>query len=142
MSDTLSSAERSAVMALIRCRGNRSTERRLVDIMKIHGISGWRRNVKAFGTPDFVFPRQRVAVFVDGCFWHGCPNHCRLPSTNRIYWESKVSRNLIRDRAVNRHLRAKGWKVVRIWEHALRSPRRTISRLVAALRSTELHAQD
>lgn len=66
---------------------------------------------------DIVFARQRVAVFVDGCFWHGCPEHCRLPQRNREYWEAKISRNQERDRGLNAALEDAGWTVIRIWEH-------------------------
>jgi DNA mismatch endonuclease (patch repair protein) len=68
MPDIFTPAKRSAVMALIRLRGNRATELRLIALMREHGITGWRRNAKVFGKPDFVFRRERVAVFVDGCF--------------------------------------------------------------------------
>jgi len=60
-----------------------------------------------------------VAVFVDGCFWHGCPRHCRLPAGNRAFWKTKFAKNQARDRRVNRQLRRLGWRVLRIWEHAL-----------------------
>ena len=66
---------------------------------------------------DIVFTRQRVAVFVDGCFWHGCPTHCRIPTRNRPYWEAKIGRNRERDERISAALMASGWAVVRIWEH-------------------------
>ena len=135
MADIFSRAERSAIMATIRSRGNNSTERRLMEILKLHGISGWRRNAKLFGNPDFVFIGARVAIFIDGCFWHGCPRHCRTPNTNRDYWEMKIDRNRARDRIVSRKLRADGWAVLRIWEHALRVPASTVRRLSAMLNS-------
>lgn len=69
--------------------------------------------------PDFVFQKQRVAVFVDGCFWHGCPKHSNLPANNRAFWSRKLAANKARDRRVNRRLRKDGWRVVRIWEHDL-----------------------
>jgi len=71
------------------------------------------------GKPDFVFPDQRLAVFVDGCFWHGCPLHGTNPATNREFWSEKITRNRQRDREVNRALRALGWRILRIWEHEL-----------------------
>jgi DNA mismatch endonuclease (patch repair protein) len=67
--------------------------------------------------PDVVFTRQRVAVFVDGCFWHRCPEHGSDPRANSDYWEPKLARNVERDKAVDRALSHAGWKVVRIWEH-------------------------
>ncbi|MDP9412311.1 MAG: very short patch repair endonuclease [Actinomycetota bacterium] len=66
---------------------------------------------------DVAFPRQRVAVFVDGCFWHRCPEHGRKPEVNLDYWQPKFRRNVERDRAVDAALRAAGWDVVRLWEH-------------------------
>jgi len=67
--------------------------------------------------PDVVFPRQRVAVFIDGCFWHGCPSHGVRPQTNAAYWSAKIRRNQERDRSNTDVLRAAGWDVVRVWEH-------------------------
>ena len=87
-----------------------------------------------FGKPDFTFRAQRVAVFVDGCFWHGCPKHGTRPRHNRAFWQRKLSGNRARDRKVNRALRAQGWRVVRIWEHDLRNGARLLGRLRRALR--------
>ena len=67
--------------------------------------------------PDVVFTRRRVCVFVDGCYWHGCPVHCRLPKANREYWAAKIERNRRRDLATDAALQAAGWTVVRAWEH-------------------------
>ncbi|HEX9786189.1 MAG TPA: very short patch repair endonuclease [Opitutaceae bacterium] len=117
--DVFSKRKRSLVMATIRGSGNRDTELRLIAIFRMHRIIGWRRGSRLPGRPDFVFPRRKLAVFVDGCFWHGCPEHGRRPLSNRGYWEAKISRNRARDRNVNRQLRECGWRVLRIWEHAL-----------------------
>ncbi len=67
--------------------------------------------------PDIVFTRVRVAVFVDGCFWHGCPQHGRMPSDPSGYWHQKIARNQERDSLVDQALHESGWQVVRIWEH-------------------------
>lgn len=112
-------------MSLIRSRGNRATELRLIALMREHRITGWRRNASVFGKPDFVFRRERVAVFVDGCFWHGCPRHATKPANNRAFWQAKLARNAERDREVTRELRKAGWRVVRVWECALTRARRT-----------------
>ena len=69
------------------------------------------------GKPDFVYPKFKIAIFVDGCFWHGCSKHCRLPSTNKKYWISKIEGNKKRDKKITNALRKKGWRVIRIWEH-------------------------
>lgn len=104
-------------MAAVRSRGNRGTELALVKLFRAARIKGWRRHAKIPGRPDFVFPKQRVAIFVDGCFWHGCKQHCRRPSSNTTYWEAKITRNMERDQITRAALRKQGWKVVRIWEH-------------------------
>ncbi|WP_404818586.1 very short patch repair endonuclease [Rhodoferax ferrireducens] len=106
-------------MSLIRSHGNESTEQRLISIFRDNKIKGWRRRQKIFGNPDFVFRAQRLCVFVDGCFWHGCPECYRRPATNQAYWDSKFQRNKDRDNEVNHELRRLGWTVIRIWEHQL-----------------------
>jgi DNA mismatch endonuclease (patch repair protein) len=119
MADIFSKRKRSQVMAAIRSKGNKDTELRLASILREHGINGWRRNRPLPGKPDFIFSKQRLAVFVDGCFWHGCPKHGRKPDSNQHYWLSKLQRNKSRDREVNRLLRNRGWNVLRLWEHEL-----------------------
>ena len=119
MPDVFTKAKRSAVMSRIRGRGNKATELVLMQLFRQHGITGWRRNQKVFGKPDFLFRRNRLALFVDGCFWHGCPKHCKIPVGNRAFWKKKFAANKARDRRVNRALRRLGWQVVRIWEHDL-----------------------
>jgi DNA mismatch endonuclease (patch repair protein) len=79
MVDTVTPEKRSKIMAKVKSHGNKSTELKLIKIFKEYGIKGWRRKYRVFGNPDFVFPRSRLAIFVDGCFWHGCKEHCRLP---------------------------------------------------------------
>ena len=120
--DTVSPTQRSEIMARVRSEGNKSTESAVIAVFRAKRISGWRRQYPIVGTPDFCFPRQRIAVFVDGCFWHGCPKHCRKPSANRDYWDRKISRNTKRDKTVTNALRKKGWTVVRIWEHEMSDP--------------------
>ena len=130
MADVFTKAKRSAVMSRIRGRGNKDTELALIELLRQNGITGWRRNQKVFGKPDFLFRRNRLAIFVDGCFWHGCPKHCKMPNGNRAFWKKKLAGNRARDRRVNRELRKLGWRVVRIWEHDLtRNPHRVIARI-------------
>jgi DNA mismatch endonuclease, patch repair protein len=94
MVDVFSPKKRSEVMSKIRSSGNRSTEERLATLFRRHHVSGWRRNWDIFGKPDFVFPSQRVAIFVDGCFWHSCPqpSHCKIPATRTEWWVTKLER--------------------------------------------------
>ena len=122
-------------MARIRSRGNASTEGRLVQLLRSFKITGWQRHTKVRGNPDLVWRRQRIAVFVDGCFWHSCPRHGRAPRSRKEYWLPKLARNVRRDRVVSRGLRAAGWKVIRIWECALvdKHARRTVGRISRAL---------
>jgi DNA mismatch endonuclease (patch repair protein) len=118
--DTCTAERRSQIMAGIGSAGNRTTELALLAHFRNRGIVGWRRHYQVSGTPDFAFPKSKIAVFVDGCFWHGCSTHCRLPRTNADYWMNKISRNVRRDARVGRELRRKGWVVIRIWEHELK----------------------
>jgi len=126
-------AKRSQVMTAIRSTGNKDTEQRLAAILRIHGLTGWRRHQPLPGRPDFLFRRERVAVFVDGCFWHGCREHCRMPKTSLGYWNPKIARNKRRDQEVKALLRRQGWRVYRIWEHTLKSPGHVVARLQALL---------
>lgn len=120
MADVFSKEQRSQIMRQVRRNFNKSTELRLIKFFKIHLISGWRRNYKIYGKPDFVFPKRRLAVFVDGCFWHG--HNCRntKPQDNKNYWENKIKKNIERDISVSNILESKGWKVLRIWECQLK----------------------
>ena len=137
MPDVFDPAKRSAVMSLIRSRGNRDTELRLIALFRIHGITGWRRNAQVLGKPDFVFRAAKLAVFVDGCFWHGCPRpkHAPLPKNRAEWWAAKLSRNKARDLIVARTLRVKGWTVLRVWECDLSRSRagRTVARVARTL---------
>jgi DNA mismatch endonuclease (patch repair protein) len=133
MVDTFAAAKRSQIMAAVRSGGNKATELRLLEILRKNGVSGWRRNCRLPGKPDFVFPKSKLAVFVDGCFWHGCRKHLRMPTTNREYWMTKIRRNQRRDQATVRSLRNAGWSVVRIWEHELAGADRVTRRLTKVL---------
>lgn len=139
MADVFTRAKRSKVMSLIRGRDNKGTEIVLARLFRAAQIRGWRRQIRlkaitgkiAGGSirhrsagvwvrPDFTFRKQRLIVFVDGCFWHWCPVHGALPSSNRVFWLRKLTQNKNRDRFVTRALRRNGWRVLRIWEHELK----------------------
>src|SRR5271155_146484 len=113
MADVFTRQKRSKVMARIRSCGNKDTELKLVTMFREHRCTGWRRGWPLLGRPDFVFARLRLSVFVDGCFWHGCRLHGRVPTSNRQYWFNKLIRNKTRDRKVTRKLRRSGWRVLR-----------------------------
>lgn len=120
MVDSFSKEERSLIMKAVKSRGNKSTELKLVQIFKELGIKGWRRSYKLLGNPDFVFPKEHLAIFADGCFWHG--HNCRniKPKDNADYWRRKLQRNKARDKLVTKMLQQRGWQVIRIWECKIR----------------------
>lgn len=123
--------QRSRNMAAIRSRGNRSTEQALRYRLVRAGIRGWHMlDPQVLGRPDFVFELERLAVFVDGCYWHGCPKCYRAPASNQEYWTAKIVRNKRRDKFVVRGLRKAGWRVVRVWEHELKlAPETVVSKI-------------
>ncbi len=133
MADIWTKQKRSEVMGLIRSRGNRRTEMRLIEAFRSEGIRGWRRHLPLPGKPDFAFRAERLLVFVDGCFWHGCAKCYRRPASNRTYWDAKVVRNRKRDRKVTRELKKRGWRVLRVWEHDLKAMPKLIRRVRNAL---------
>lgn len=133
MVDVFSKKKRSDIMSRVKGRGNVATELRLVSIFREFKITGWRRHLAVFGNPDFVFPKLRLVIFVDGCFWHRCPLHGSLPETNRIFWKRKLEQNKARDRLVNRLLKEEGWKILRFWQHELLQKERVAGRCKAML---------
>lgn len=111
---------RSRIMRAVRARGNRSTERRLRMALVRAGISGWILHAVSIpGCPDFLFESKKLAVFVDGCFWHGCPRCGHLPKANGAFWKKKITLTRMRDKKVNQILRSGGYTVLRFWEHDL-----------------------
>lgn len=137
MADIFTSEKRSSVMSRIRGSGNRETELRLIALLRASNVTGWRRNAKVFGKPDFIFPKARLAIFVDGCFWHSCPRpkHAPRPKHRAEWWAAKLERNFERDKVVARTLRKEGWKVIRVWECDLSEKRQRypINRIRQAL---------
>lgn len=129
MADTFSKEERSAIMRKVRSARNKSTETRLIDYFRKKGIKGWRRNYPVVGKPDFVLPKMRIAIFTDGCFWHG--HDCRnlKPRQNKEYWDLKIQRNKARDLYVTQALESKRWSVIRIWECELKDERKVEEKL-------------
>jgi len=139
VTDVFDPSKRSLVMAGIRGRGNLSTELAMVKLLRDAHIIGWRRHIclrpklsvedielatkkgagRILTRPDFVFRPGKLALFVDGCFWHGCPVHATAPMQNADFWSAKLARNVRRDGAQTRALEAAGWRVLRIWEHEL-----------------------
>jgi len=117
-------------MALIKPRGNKTTEMRLRAALMREGLTGWVTHAKGIpGTPDIAFMAEKVAVFADGCFWHMCADHFRVPLSNAKYWLDKVRANRARDKRDGQRLSALGWRVFRLWEHDLADEQETKSLL-------------
>ena len=135
MVDVYTKAERSRIMSLVKTRFT-DPENRLASLLKKADVR-YRRNVQTLpGTPDFVIPSAKTAIFVHGCFWHGHPNckRAKLPETNKEFWEEKIGRNRRRDARVTRRLRRRGWHVMTVWQCRLRTPDRVVERLKTMLR--------
>lgn len=109
-------------MSAIRSKANKTTELSVISVLKELKITGWRRHLKnIYGKPDIVFLNSKTALFIDGCFWHGCAKHGTVPKSNTEFWAVKISQNKKRDKLVNKTLKLKGWKIIRIWEHDSKS---------------------
>ena len=126
MSDIFTSEKRSAVMKAVKSRNTKTTELKMIEIFKEFHIIGWRRTYPLIGKPDFVFPKKRIVIFVDGCFWHG--HDCRnvTPSDNAEFWEAKRLYNKKHDEEVTQTLVQKNWTVIRIWECELKKKNREV----------------
>lgn len=116
MADIFDEKTRSKIMQQIRSKKNASTELRLIAVFQDMHLKGWRRNYPVKGHPDFVFHEFKIAIFVDGCFWHGHDCRNTRPNQNKEYWVEKISSNMRRDAETTKHLEKLGWLVIRIWE--------------------------
>ncbi len=132
---TFGNLSRAALMSLIRSKGNRTTEGRMASLLRASHITGWRRHLKLIGSPDFGWRKERLVLFIDGCFWHGhdCGRNL-TPKNNAELWEIKITATRHRDAANTRELRRRGWTVIRIWECQLkREPDSCLRRICSAL---------
>jgi DNA mismatch endonuclease (patch repair protein) len=116
MTDVFSIEKRSQIMRKVKSTQNNSTELRLIQFFKDNGIKGWRRNYPLPGKPDFVFPKLRIVIFADGCFWHGHDCRNTKPKQNAEYWLNKIEKNKQRDKEIVQILAERKWVVIRIWE--------------------------
>ena len=116
MADTHSTKVRSYNMSRIRSVNSKPEIKLRKEIWQ-RGIRGYRLHQKIAGRPDLVFTKKKVAIFVDGCFWHQCPTCFVRPKSNNEYWDAKISRNVERDAEVVRLLSEEGYYVIRLWEH-------------------------
>lgn len=130
MVDTISKEQRSKVMAAIRSK-NTIPE---LTLRKALFALGYRYRIH-YGDKkiDIAFPSRKIAIFVDGCFWHGCPFHSNIPKSNEAYWVPKLKKNIARDQANTKQLQADGWVVIRVWEHDIPNNERVFSRIKSAL---------
>ncbi len=119
MTDVHTKRQRSYNMSMIKGK-NTKLEISLRKMLSSYGIKGYRINSKLLGKPDIVFSKYKIAVFVDGCFWHKCPDCYKEPKNNKKLWKTKISGNVNRDKKVNKILKKEGWLVLRFWEHLLR----------------------
>ncbi len=118
MTDVHTKTQRSYNMSRIRSSKTKA-ELKLINFFRSLGFKYQPKNV--YGKPDFANSREKIAIFVDGCFWHKCPKHFIKPKSNVKFWEEKIRKNIKRDREVNKKLREIGWKIIRIWEHELKT---------------------
>lgn len=135
MADVFDKPMRSFIMRNVTSKGNKSTESKLITVFNENNITGWRRNYPVKGHPDFVFLNKKIALFVDGCFWHGhdCRNTC--PKDNQEYWRKKRKYNIQHDKEVACSFEKRGWAVLRIWECELKKKNLqvTVEKLINAL---------
>ncbi|MBF8249577.1 MAG: mismatch endonuclease Vsr [Candidatus Levybacteria bacterium] len=82
-----------------------------------NGFRYRKNSPKYFGKPDIVLKKYKAVIFIDSCFWHGCPKHLRMPSSNQKYWKAKIIRNKKRDKEINSYFEKNNWKLIRLWEH-------------------------
>ncbi len=128
MADVFDKSKRSNIMSKVKSKGNKSTELKMIQVFKQEGIHGWRRNYQVIGHPDFVFIKKRIAIFVDGCFWHGHDCRNTRPVDNSDYWKKKRQHNITHDTKINSIFEKRGWRVIRIWECELKKKNSEILR--------------
>lgn len=119
MTDVLTREQRTFNMSKIRGK-NTGPEIKLRKLLWSQGIRGYRIHYNLPGKPDIVFTKKKIAIFIDGCFWHKCPVCFQVPETRKEFWIKKIYSNVERDKKVNKQLKAEGWTVMRFWEHDIR----------------------
>lgn len=130
MVDRLTKDQRSRNMARVRGRDTKP-EVKLRQALWSRGLR-YRKNSKLPGHPDIIFSGASVVIFVDGCFWHGCPEHGSIPASNTQFWQDKIGRNIERDREIDQRLKGDGWQVIRVWEHEIRADLGEVVRRIEA----------
>lgn len=134
MADVLTKKQRSYNMAHIKSK-NTGPELVLRKLLAKNKVRGYRLHYKIFGKPDLVFSKKKLAIFIDGCFWHKCPN-CFVKPTSKIeFWKEKIRNNVKRDKEVNKLLVKNSWKILRIWEHELgKNPKKVYLKIIKRLK--------
>ena len=133
MTDVLTPEQRSFNMSRVRGK-NTSPEIKLRKMLSAAGIRGYRIHYDLPGKPDIVFTKKRIAIFIDGCFWHKCPVDFQEPETRKEFWMKKIQSNVERDKRTNKKLSDKGWAVIRIWEHEMRKdPEKVLKKILDRL---------
>lgn len=119
MADIFSKKKRSEIMSKVRSKDSKME----IEFRKALWKRGfrYRKNVRRyFGKPDLVLNKTKTVIFIDSCFWHGCKRHCKLPTTNKVFWKNKIEKNIKRDKSVSRYYKNRKLRIIRIWEHSLK----------------------
>lgn len=133
MTDVLTPKQRTYNMSRIRGK-NTAPEIKLRKMLFASGVRGYRIHYNLPGKPDIVFIKKKIAVFIDGCFWHKCPVCFQEPETRKDFWMKKIQSNIDRDKKVNEQLKNDGWAVIRIWEHEIKKePEEAVKKIIALL---------
>ena len=133
MTDVLTPDQRKLNMSRVRGK-NTGPEIKLRKLLWSRGIRGYRIHHNLLGKPDIVFTKKKIAIFIDGCFWHKCPVCFHEPETRKEFWVKKISSNVERDEKVNLQLQKEGWTVRRFWEHEVRkNPEKILSKIIDLL---------
>jgi DNA mismatch endonuclease (patch repair protein) len=137
MTDVLTPAQRQLNMSHIRAK-NTGPEVKLRKLLWAEGVRGYRIHCEIPGKPDIVFTKKKLAIFVDGCFWHKCPVCFQEPETRKEFWMKKIQSNVDRAARVNEQLQADGWTVIRIWEHEIRkAPDTVVEKILKILKENQ-----
>jgi DNA mismatch endonuclease, patch repair protein len=134
MADVLTQEQRKFNMSRIKGK-NTGPEVKLRKLLYSKGVRGYRIHYHLPGKPDIVFVKKKIAIFIDGCFWHKCPICFQEPETRKDFWMKKINTNVNRDRNVDDQLQKTGWNVIRIWEHEIRKePDCVIKKIISLLK--------
>jgi len=133
MTDVLTPKQRTYNMSQIRGKNTRP-EVKLRKLLWSEGVRGYRIHYNLPGKPDIVFTKKKIAIFMDGCFWHKCPVCFQEPETRKEFWMKKIQSNIDRDKKVDKQLKDDGWTVIRIWEHEIKKePENAVKKIIALL---------